>query len=774
MRRHIVLWALLLVFSLQVQGNVAVSRAADPGDEFWSSDFYPAGVSGSLLSMLSQSEGVYAGGSFSAITDVAVRNIARLEMSGGVITQVVPLGEGLTGQVRALCEHDGDIIAAGDFNKSGTTILNGVGRWDGTAWLPLGDGLAGVWPSAAASFQGQVFAGAYRWNGASWKNLFQTDGRVTTLVVHDGLLYVGGSFTEAQGQPHSNVFAWDGAQILPLGAGFPYPVYSAAAGTPGVVFSGNDDTDLGQVSRWDGAAWTTELANSMSFDIAYHGDDLVVSTWTYFGSSMLVPRLETNKGGTWHGIGNFLAGPMVEHDGMLLVKANAGAVPGLLTPGLIGYDGVGLQSVFPPANGFSRGFGSLAEMGGALLVSGGFVIADGREFDGAAVVSGGTWLRRGDRADLNTNLPGSFVDLATVGWDVFGVYIIYDYDISETILTKLNWEFDPPRWQQVNLGNGFGGSLRTVGTQLYNVAYGVLNEIDLATGDVILVAALDLNGTIEGTCDYLGTLTMCGSFSTNFGQPISNVTRYVNGVWEDVGNPLPGLSVVAVAPMDASRLAAATSVGSGVYRVSVFDGVSWSALPGDFNGGVTRLLFHRGRLFAAGGFNRVGLVSAAGIAIWTGDQWAPVGSGLDGRASNMITVGDDLFLTGRFYTTGGRPSVGFAQWTGDPTLFTGAPSHVPDDTPPTARLLGDVYPNPFNPRTEVAFVVPRSGRIRIGIFDVRGNRVRELVNGNFETGSYSRTWNGLDDSGQALPSGVYFAQMLTSDRMESVKLTLVR
>ena len=71
-------------------------------------------------------------------------------------------------------------------------------------------------------------------------------------------------------------------------------------------------------------------------------------------------------------------------------------------------------------------------------------------------------------------------------------------------------------------------------------------------------------------------------------------------------------------------------------------------------------------------------------------------------------------------------------------------------------------------------MAPVDGPVRIGIFDIRGSRVRELVNENFAAGTYSRIWNGLDDNGAALPSGIYFARMLSGNQVDTVKLTLVR
>jgi flagellar hook assembly protein FlgD len=64
--------------------------------------------------------------------------------------------------------------------------------------------------------------------------------------------------------------------------------------------------------------------------------------------------------------------------------------------------------------------------------------------------------------------------------------------------------------------------------------------------------------------------------------------------------------------------------------------------------------------------------------------------------------------------------------------------------------------------------------VRIGIFDIRGALVRTLTDEVFEAGTHSVVWNGEDDSEQAQPSGVYFAQLLSGGRQEAVKLTLVR
>jgi len=768
---------LIALISLTTASYVAISRANDPGDEYWSSDYYNAGVGGYISTMLSQPGSVYVGGSFSAITNVSAVNVARLDMTAGVIDQVVPLGSGLDKMVKAICEHNGDIIAVGNFDKSGTTTLNHVARWDGLNWQSLGTGLAGIWPQSAVSFQGQLYVDNYRWNGSNWEEIFANDGNVTTATVYDGLLYVGGSFTTVQEMPHQHVFAWDGTEVLSVGTGFEHPVYYADASASSIVFSGYSDFGMGQVSSWNGTSWTIELDNTIVREVAFHDDDLIVSATIYLGGSMFTPRLLSNSGGSWHGIGEFDTGVILEHEGLLLAKVNAGVEPGVLSPGLIGYTGTNFQSVFEPANGFSGTFASVDALGNTAIVGGSFNIANGEEFDGSAMTASGQWHRWGNRSDLDTSFPGAFVDLEVVGSEVFGVYSYTDYDVEVQILTKLVWTGSNWQWQYLDTGTWFYGNLQRVGTELFNIGYGGVNRVDLQSGITTQVPGTDLNGSVYGSCNYLGTITICGSFTTNNDLPVSNVLRYMNNSWQNVGDTLPGYRVTAITPMDGVNLAASTWV-DGVWRVSIFDGAGWSTLPGDFDGSITNLVFHRGRLFAAGSFDNVSLTPSPGISIWTGDRWATVGSGLSGRSysrvSDMVTIGEDLFLTGAFNHTGGQPSVGFAKWTGDPTLFNGLTTAVQDPIQPSARLLGDVYPNPFNPSTRVAFEVPKSGHIQIGIFDLRGNRVRDLVNENYAAGSYCKTWNGLDDSGKALPSGMYFARMLTGDKVESVKLTLVR
>jgi hypothetical protein len=85
---------------------------------------------------------------------------------------------------------------------------------------------------------------------------------------------------------------------------------------------------------------------------------------------------------------------------------------------------------------------------------------------------------------------------------------------------------------------------------------------------------------------------------------------------------------------------------------------------------------------------------------------------------------------------------------------------------PRVASLG-VAPNPFNPQTELTFALPAPSSVSLTVYDLRGRRVRTLVDEPFVAGYHSVVWNGRDDRDRGLPSGVY----LTLFEAGSIRLT---
>ena len=89
-------------------------------------------------------------------------------------------------------------------------------------------------------------------------------------------------------------------------------------------------------------------------------------------------------------------------------------------------------------------------------------------------------------------------------------------------------------------------------------------------------------------------------------------------------------------------------------------------------------------------------------------------------------------------------------------------------------LLGDNYPNPFNPSTNISYKVKESGVISLLIHDLRGNSINNLISEYKPRGNYFINWNGTDESGRFVPSGVYFYTMKTEKQIMTKKMILLK
>jgi hypothetical protein len=84
------------------------------------------------------------------------------------------------------------------------------------------------------------------------------------------------------------------------------------------------------------------------------------------------------------------------------------------------------------------------------------------------------------------------------------------------------------------------------------------------------------------------------------------------------------------------------------------------------------------------------------------------------------------------------------------------------------------YPNPFNPETAFEIQLPRDSRVSVMVFDMRGQLVRSLIEGEQTAGTHRVSWDGRDSSGRSMPSGLYSARIQLGDRMFTRKLMLAK
>lgn len=100
---------------------------------------------------------------------------------------------------------------------------------------------------------------------------------------------------------------------------------------------------------------------------------------------------------------------------------------------------------------------------------------------------------------------------------------------------------------------------------------------------------------------------------------------------------------------------------------------------------------------------------------------------------------------------------------------------APDGPIAVSRLT--VMPNPFTKNADLSFSLsPRAsaGAVRLTVVDVTGRQVRTLADGRMSPGTQTLRWNGADDLGRALPSGIYFSKLQTTEGTQTRKVILTR
>jgi hypothetical protein len=88
--------------------------------------------------------------------------------------------------------------------------------------------------------------------------------------------------------------------------------------------------------------------------------------------------------------------------------------------------------------------------------------------------------------------------------------------------------------------------------------------------------------------------------------------------------------------------------------------------------------------------------------------------------------------------------------------------------------LSQNIPNPFNPTTSIAFSLPERGDISLKIYDVSGALVRTLAEGSFDPGPHDVQWNGRDNAGNSVSSGVYLYRLTTGKQSMTRKMVLLK
>lgn len=570
------------------------------------------------------------------------------------------------------------LYAGGLLRSAGGVETDGIARWDGQHWHPVGGGMGGGLPRVSglavfddgtgeALYVGGTFTSAggvpathiARWDGSSWSAVGGGVSRpgsvgspnVRAMVVYDDgtgpALFVLGDFSLAGGNPANNIAKWDGSNWSPLGSGIigtdgvvtgnALEVFDDGSG-PALYVGGKFHTAGGltanNIARWNGLSWS-----------------VLVDVLGVRGVGDRVSTLKTFDTGS---------GPMLYVGGDFVLAGGS-----VLANGIARWSGT---NWLPVGTGVSRSGGGASAVdslavyddgqGPALYVGGLFDRVSGQPANRIARWSGTSWSALG--AGLSASDGFGRVEALLAHDDGTGqaLYVggVFDTAGGQPAMTVARWYGcppppPPPPWQwDTDIGQ---------------------------PGMSAAVRALAVFDDGRGQALYAG-----GQFADAGGQTVNRIARWNGATWSPLGAGVNSF-VFAMTTFDdgsgealylGGNFTAADGSFGGFNRVARWDGTTWTPLGQGTNGNVHSMaVFDDGNgeaLYVAGSFSTAGGLPARNIARWDGSQWSPLGEGL-GSAGQVLALavyddgrGPALYATGTFNTGSGAPGNNIARWDG--------------------------------------------------------------------------------------------------------------
>jgi hypothetical protein len=286
-----------------------------------------------------------------------------------------------------------------------------------------------------------------------------------------------------------------------------------------------------------------------------------------------------------------------------------------------------------------------------------------------------------------------------------------------------------------------------------------------------------------GPLDSTTAADLLGHASTGPGDPAAELLRKVE-VKNNVYYWPSGLTAFWTAWNDTAHVDSIyTPVFMNEQSINMFaDNTKWPAFVESGNQNVDPLFGASipGVLDAGtGNANGVGLLnwfravrSGTGTTETYGYKFTQVGTAADWTPpwplpeTNHMRYSNTALMTG---ATDGKP-IGDLNWFG---LGTSVESPEQTGVPENFALLQN-YPNPFNPTTSITYRIAQPGQVKLSVYNLQGQQVRTLVDERRGVGSYTVQWDGRDQFGKAVVSGVYFYRFEAGAFVQTRKLLFVK
>ena len=150
------------------------------------------------------------------------------------------------------------------------------------------------------------------------------------------------------------------------------------------------------------------------------------------------------------------------------------------------------------------------------------------------------------------------------------------------------------------------------------------------------------------------------------------------------------------------------------------------------------------------------------------DQLIP-GSGTTNILHNYSFVDQDVEWDSRYYYMIHEISQSYD----DTSKTYYGPIQVQTEAAPTKFSLYQNYPNPFNPETQIKYEMTEESYVELIVYNIIGKKIKTLVDARKPAGIYWETWDGTNEYGELMPSGIYLCKLVTANRVEVIKMTKI-
>ncbi|MCD4817741.1 MAG: T9SS type A sorting domain-containing protein [Candidatus Cloacimonetes bacterium] len=165
---------------------------------------------------------------------------------------------------------------------------------------------------------------------------------------------------------------------------------------------------------------------------------------------------------------------------------------------------------------------------------------------------------------------------------------------------------------------------------------------------------------------------------------------------------------------------------------------------------------------------------AYGSSITTNSYWDIITSGQNSSAAGegrytpeMTYPYSNTYINWDFDSIWSH-DINFDINSGYPYLRENASSNNSDVLPANSEITLHNYPNPFNPETIISFSIPRDSKVSLFIYNIKGQKIRMLLDRDFETGMHKIVWNGKNNQNKLVGSGVYFYKLNVNGKTEKI------